>query len=31
MGTEDLCLSYQAYKLAAEKGIGKKLSLFGNA
>ncbi len=31
MGTEDLCLSYQAYKLAIEKGIGQKLSLFGNS
>lgn len=31
MGTEDLCLSYQAYKLASEKGIGQKLSLFGHA
>ncbi|MEN6523333.1 MAG: ornithine cyclodeaminase family protein [Anaerolineaceae bacterium] len=30
MGTEDLCLSYRAYKMALEKGIGQKLSLFGN-
>jgi ornithine cyclodeaminase len=30
MGTEDLCLSYRAYKMALEKGIGQRLSLFGN-
>ena len=29
MGTEDVCLCYEVYKLAQEKGIGRKLGLFG--
>lgn len=29
MGTEDLCISYKVYKMAAENGVGKKLGLFG--
>ncbi len=31
MGTEDICVAYKVYKMAIEKGIGKKLSLFGEA
>ena len=29
MGTEDVCVCTQVYRLAAEKGIGTKLRLFG--
>lgn len=29
MGTEDVCLCYEVFKLAQEKGIGRKLGLFG--
>jgi ornithine cyclodeaminase/alanine dehydrogenase-like protein (mu-crystallin family) len=29
MGTEDVCLCFKAYKLALEKGVGKRLQLFG--
>jgi 2,3-diaminopropionate biosynthesis protein SbnB len=30
MSTEDICLTKKVYDLAREKGIGQKLSLFGN-
>ena len=29
MGTEDVCLCHEVFKLAQEKGIGRKLGLFG--
>jgi len=29
LGTEDVCVCYQVYRLAVEKGIGSKLALFG--
>jgi len=29
MGTEDVCVCYRVYQSAVEKGIGKKLALFG--